>query len=313
MALDREVRGILDELRVQGVGEFADMTVSRARAAIGAFTALQGDVEPVAEVRHLWVPGPAQPLRARVYRPVADEPLPVIVYFHGGGFVLGDLDLVDKPCRALANATGAIVASVDPRPAPEARFPAAIDDGYAATSWFAEHAAELGGDPTRIGVAGDGTGGTIAAVVAQLARTHACPVLALQLLINPATDLTTEWPSRTENATGCVLSGRDLDWFLGHYLFGDEDVADPRLSPLRGDLADLPPAIVLTAGYDPLRDEGRAYAEALAAAGVQVHDCRNDTLAHGFFWMTGAVEAGRRTLDTVGRLCRRVFTAAVMS
>ncbi|MDT7662251.1 MAG: acetyl esterase, partial [Pseudonocardiales bacterium] len=207
MALDPQVRHIIESLPERGLTGFADLTAARARAAVAAGIALQGEPEPVAEVHELTVPGPGGPLPARTYRPATavgvDGPgpadraaLPVLVYFHGGGFVLGDLDLADRPCRALANATGAVVASVSYRKAAEAPFPAAVLDAQAAASWFAEHADELGGDPTRIGVAGDGTGATLAAVVTQRARECGDPVLALQLLICPAVDFAGQWRSR---------------------------------------------------------------------------------------------------------------------
>jgi len=215
-----------------------------------------GDPEPVAELRELAVPSPDGRLPARTYRPDAAGrrwPLPVLVYFAGGGLGHGDLELADRPCRALANATGALVASVAYRAAPEHPFPAAVLNGRAAASWFAEQADELGGDPTRIGVAGDGLGGAVAAVVAQRAREYGDPVLALQLLICPSVAL-----------------------------------AGPRLSPPRAsDLLGLPPTIVVTADRDPRCGEGQAYARAMADAGVPVLDLRPETLAPGFLASIG--------------------------
>jgi acetyl esterase len=323
MALDPQVRHIIESLPERGLTGFADLTAARARAAVAARIALQGEPEPVAEVHELTVPGPGGPLPARTYRPATavgvDGPgpadraaLPVLVYFHGGGFVLGDLDLADRPCRALANATGAVVASVRYRKAAEAPFPAAVLDAQAAASWFAEHADELGGDPTRIGVAGDGTGATLAAVVTQRARECGDPVLALQLLICPAVDFAGQWRSRAEYLAGGTLSSADLAWFTRHYLPGQCDLADPRLSPLRAeDLTGLPPAIVVTAGHDPLRDEGQAYAAALSRAGVPVLDCRNETMAHGFLAMAGAVDHAATVLAAIGDRAREVFATAV--
>lgn len=321
MVLDPRVQRVIESLPGRGMTGFADLTESRAREAVAAGVALQGEPEWVAEVRELTVPGPDGPLPARSYRPAsaptpeADpdaEALPVLVFFHGGGFVLGELDLADRPCRALANATGAVVASVRCRRAPEAAFPAAVADAHAAVGWFAEHADELGGDPTRIGVAGDGVGATLAAVVAQLAREHGDPVLALQMLLCPAVDFAGRWRSRAEFPGGGPLSSADLAWVTGQYPAGHPDPADPRLSPLRAaDLSGLPPAIVVTAGHDPLRDEGQAYATALSQAGVPVLDCRNDTMAHGFLWMAGVADTAAGVLARIGGQAREVFATAV--
>jgi len=322
MALDPRVQRVIESLPGRGMTGFADLTEPRAREAVAAGLAVQGgadrEAERVAEVREMTVPGPGGPLPARSYRPAPqpeterDAALPVLVFFHGGGFVLGELDLADRPCRALANATGAVVATVGCRRAPEAAFPAAVADAHAAVSWFAEHADELGGDPTRIGVAGDGIGATLAAVVAQLAREHGDPVLALQVLICPAVDFAGRWRSRAEFPAGGPLSSADLAWVTGHYPGGHLDLADPRLSPLRAsDLSGLPPAIVVTAGHDPLRDEGQAYATALSQAGVPVLDCRNDTMAHGFLWMAGAADTAAEVLARVGGQAREVFATAV--
>jgi acetyl esterase len=328
MVLDPRVQRVIESLPGRGMTGFADLTEPRVREAVAAGIAAQRGADQgadqgaervadqVAEVRELTVPGPDGPLPARSYRPAlesgSDTALPLLVFFHGGGFVLGELDLADRPCRALANATGAVVATVRCRRAPEAAFPAAVADAHAAVSWFAEHADELGGDPTRIGVAGDGFGATLAAAVAQLAREHGDPVLALQVLICPAVDFAGRWGSRAEFPAGGPLSSADLAWVTGHDPRGYPDLADPRLSPLRAaDLSGLPPAIVVTAGYDPLRDEGQAYATALSQAGVPVLDCRNDTMAHGFLWMAGAADVAAAVLARVGGQAREVFATAV--
>ncbi|WP_028926042.1 alpha/beta hydrolase fold domain-containing protein [Pseudonocardia acaciae] len=321
MALDPQVRRVIDTLRADG------LTMAPAQVAdddvMATVMALQGDPEPVDDVWRLTVPGPETGLPARAYRPIGDgpDPLPVLVYLHGGelGYGLGygggggddGLDLADRPCRALANATGAVVASVRCRSGPDSPFPAAVRDGAAATDWFAEHAAALGGDPARIGVAGHGAGATVAAVVAQQARRDG-PVLAWQLLLCPVLDFAGRWPSRIEHADGYLLTATDLDLFGARYLTGAEDVTDPRVSPLRADdLTGLPPTALVTAGFDPLRDEGLAYAAALAGAGVEVLDCRNETMAHGFCWMTGAVAHARTVLDRIGAHAREVFAAAL--
>ncbi|WP_051342912.1 alpha/beta hydrolase [Pseudonocardia spinosispora] len=317
MALDPQVHDVIALCRARGMADFADLSVTEARSAFSGMTALQGDPEPVDTVVELDVPGPAGMLPTRIYRPREAEPealLPLIVYLHGGGFVLGDLDVADRPCRALANAAGAVIASVQYRKAPEAPFPAAVLDCQAATGWLTEHADELGGDPTRIGVAGDSTGANLAAVVAQLALRQGELVLAVQLLLYPTTDFVGSWPSRTQQAKDHLLTVRDLDWFASHYLGAAGrrvDPADPLLSPLRApDLSGLPPAMVVTAGFDPVRDEGLAYANALADAGVPVRACHNESMAHGFCWLAGSVDRAGEVIAEVGEYARTVFASA---
>ena len=209
--------------------------------------------------------------------------LPTIVFFHGGGFVLGDLDTHDNQCRALCREAEAVVLSVDYRLAPEHPFPAAPEDCFAATRWAAEHVDELGGDAGRIAVAGDSAGGNLAAVTALMARDAGGPALAAQLLIYPGTDFVGGYPSETENAEGFFLTRADMEWFREQYVAG-ADPTDPRLSPVHApDLAGLPPAVVVTAEFDPLRDQGDAYARALEEAGVHVIKRSYGGLIHGFF------------------------------
>ncbi|MEO6117293.1 MAG: alpha/beta hydrolase, partial [Pseudolysinimonas sp.] len=233
----------------------------------------------------------------RVYSPELPLPVPTIVFFHGGGFVIGDLDTHDAIARRLCNDVGAVVVSVDYRLAPEHPFPAGVDDADAAVHWVAAHVSDFGGDPDRVAVAGDSAGANLAAVAAQLATADGIH-LAAQLLAYPPTDAAGEYPSVTENAEGYFLTRADMEWFFARYLGMDLDdprvtqlAADPRVSPLRASsLAGLPPAIVATGEFDPLRDEGDAYAAALAAAGVHVEHRQFAGLIHGF-WGMGAVSA----------------------
>ncbi|MDQ1375382.1 MAG: acetyl esterase, partial [Actinomycetota bacterium] len=232
-------------------------------------------------------------------RPSDRRPLPVLVFFHGGGFVIGDLDTHDQVCRQLANGSHAIVVAVDYRLAPEHPYPAAPDDCFAATTWIHEHATELGGDPTRMAVAGDSAGGNLAAVVAQEARDKGGPPLKAQILIYPATDLSMQHPSITENGEGYLLTKEGMDWFMGHYA---PDVDDVRCSPLAAvDLSGLPPALVITAEFDPLRDEGEAYAAHLREAGVPVVLSRYDGMIHGFFQLGVLLDAGTKAVDEAAR------------
>ena len=224
----------------------------------------------------------------RLYRPATPGPHPIVVYFHGGGWVLGDAQSDDPFCRDLCRRSGMIVLSVDYRHAPEHRFPAAAEDGYAALRWVAEHAAALGGRPGPLLVAGWSAGGNIAAVTCQLARDRGGPAIAGQLLVCPVTDGTVERPSYSENATGYFLTRSLMYWFWDLYC-APADRSDPRASPLRGRLEGLPPAFVVTAEFDPLRDEGIAYAEALAAAGVPVEQLQARGHFHSSFTMVDVI------------------------
>ncbi|OBF17853.1 lipase [Mycobacterium sp. ACS4331] len=270
--------------------------------------ALGGPPAPVA-VSTVTVPGrlDGQPdIPARHYAPNTEAPntagpAPLVVFFHGGGYVLGDLDAYDALCGLISHDAGVHVLSIDYRRAPEHKAPAAADDAWAGYLWAVEHAAALGADPARVAVAGDSAGGALAAVVAQRARDEGAPLPALQVLLYPWTDLTAPSRSRTLFAEGLVLTQRDLD-FCGHaYVNGSGmSVADPRVSPMRAsDLSGLPPALVVTAGFDPLRDEGERYARALAAAGVGCDLRSMGTLVHGFMNFRALGGGCRRAIDEV--------------
>lgn len=248
-------------------------------------------VPAVGAVATTTIPGAAGPRPARVYRPAGDGLFPTVVMFHGGGFVIGDLDTHDVMARSLCTGVGAVVVAVDYRLAPEHPFPAAVHDAIAATQHVLAHLDEYGGTAV-LGVAGDSAGGNLSAVVAQQV-----PGVAAQLLVYPGTDKVGEYASREENATGYVLEKATLDWFVEHYVGPDVAEDDPLLSPLRGTLTGLPPAVVVTAEYDPLRDEGEAYAAALEAAGVPVTLRRYDGLVHGFFDFGGWSRASQAAID----------------
>jgi len=243
----------------------------------------------LASVKEIVIPGPGGPLPARVYTPKtlrrADGMAPCLIFFHGGGWVIGNLDSHDVVCRMLAHEGELIVVSVDYRLAPEHKFPAAADDAITATKWVAAHAKELGVDAAQLLVGGDSAGGNLAAVVALAARDGDGPKLAGQVLIYPATDFAMKHPSHSEPGTSILLTHSVIKWFCNHYL-GDADINDWRASPARADsLAGLPPAYVLTAGGDPLRDEGAEYAARLKAAGVRVTYKHFPGQFHGFFTM----------------------------
>ena len=252
-------------------------------------------VIPVAGTEDITVPGGEGDLRARVYRPEGQGPFPTVVFFHGGGWVIGDLETHDNMARHICRDGEAVVVSVDYRLAPEHPFPAAADDAIASARWIAANRDRFGGDD-RLGLAGDSAGGNLAAVVAQTLHAEGTPVTA-QLLIYPAVDAEGEYPSRVENARGYFLEQPTMDWFYGHYAGAWEDTKDPRLAPLHADLTGQPPAVVVTAEFDPLRDEGEAYGEALKSAGVHVDVTRYDGLIHGFFDMGTVSPAAQAAID----------------
>jgi acetyl esterase len=296
MPLDPQAKVVIDMIEALGVAELtADTDPSTVRAMMNA-AVLPSGIE-IASVTERKIPGPNGPVPVRIYRPAGDAPKPVVVYYHGGGWVLGSLETHDGTCRRLADGADAVVVSVDYRMGPEDRFPAAVDDSYAALRWVAANAAELGADPTRLVVAGDSAGGNLAAVVSQLARDGG-PAIRFQLLIYPVTDHEFTSVSMEENAEGFYLTRDAMRWFYDHYLNDPAEGDDPRVSPMRNaDLSMLPPAFVLTAEYDPLRDQGIAYADALRGAGNTVAMTMYEGLFHGFFSMFDLIDAGKAAFD----------------
>jgi acetyl esterase len=283
------------------------MTPQSARDALRALAAARAAVPPppVESAKDIQVKGATGPLAARVYR-VSPEKSPTVVFFHGGGWVAGDLETHDRQARLLAIETGAVVVSVDYRRPPETRFPGAFEDGFAATRDVIAHIAEFGGDVARVGVAGDSAGGNLAAAVAIACRDGGID-LAAQLLVYPVTDAAgsfadakenARFASRTENAEGYFLSRAAMEWFAGHYLGEPKQGDDWRVSPLRAKThAGLAPATVCTAWFDPLRDEGKAYADALRAAGVVTKYHHGAGLIHGYFGLGAASESARREAE----------------
>ena len=282
------------------------LTVEEARIRGGSVAVASVPFEDVAEVRDVAIDA-RPPISARLYRPVAGT-VPLLVYFHGGGWVVGSVALSDNFCRAIANASGCAVLSVEYRLAPEHRYPAAVDDAYAATRWSAAHAAELGIDPSRIAVGGSSAGGNLAAVVSLISRDRGGPRLALQWLHVPVTDHEFETPTYREYASGHGLTRAGMRWFWDHYLPDLARRSEPHASPLRArHMGGLPPAIVLTAECDPLRAEGAAYAARLREAEVPVRYVEYPGMVHGFMSWSSAVPSARRAFDEIGAELRKAL------
>jgi acetyl esterase len=310
MPLHPAAQQMLDAMNASGLTFRPGTTPEQRRAAMSAVIVDGARIKPVHDVEDRSAPGPAGDIPVRVYRPSADA-RPIVVWLHGGGWVTGSLETHDLTCRLLCAAVDATIVSVDYRLAPETKFPGAVDDCVAAWSWVAAHAADLGGDPGRIAVGGDSAGGNLAAVVALLARDGEVPVPAHQLLVYPVTDYEFESPAMVDNATGYFLEADTMRWFYDHYARTEADVADWRLSPLRvGDVAGVAPATVLTAEFDPLRDQGEAYGRRLQEAGVPTEIVRADGVFHGYFGMQKFLPPAQEPWDVAVHALRSSFGTA---
>lgn len=289
MPLDPLMKAFLDQLAAQPGPKTSELSAPEARATLVALMQFAGPKDvPIGKVVNTKAPGPGGDIPLRNYAPVAagGEALPTLVFYHGGGYVIGDLDTHDGLCRMFANEAGVRVIAVDYRLAPEHKFPAAVDDAWVSLKWIETNASELGVDANRLAVGGDSAGACLGAVMAQMAKERGGPKLAFQLLMFPVTQVGSDTRSMRENAEGYFLEKATLDWFFGHYLDEGADRNDTRLSPLLAkDLAGLPPAYVMTAGFDPLHDEGIAYADKLRAAGVPVTVADYPDLVHVFTWL----------------------------
>jgi len=311
MSLDPQARALLDAAKASGAPEMWELTPDQARAEYLRRTErVRADVD-IYRVEDRQIPGPVQPIKVRVYTPQVSQEqasLPVLVWYHGGGFVIGDLDSHDSACRALANQTECLVVAVDYRLAPEHKFPGAVEDCEAALQWVAAHATELGGDPGRIAVGGDSAGGNLAAVVALLAREKGGPKLCFQLLIYPCVAPEPETPSHHQFAEGYLLTRKTITWFFKQYLRSSKDTLDPRYAPLEEkDLSSLPPSLVIVAGFDPLRDEGVDYAKALIEAGNKVTLSNYEGMIHGFYLMGGMIDKANQAIEESARHLREAF------
>jgi acetyl esterase len=308
MPLDPQAQAFLEQLAASGAPPLHELSVAEARQVIVTLFGTPDNPEPVGAVEDRTIAGAAGEMPARIYTPTGRGPFPVLVYFHGGGWVIGNLEAYDPTCRALTNAAGCMVVAMEYRLAPEHKFPAAPEDCYAALQWVAAHAAAMGGDPTRLAIGGDSAGGNLTAVVAQMVRDRGGPSLVYQLLVYPVTDYNFDTASYRENADGYLLTKDAMVWFWNHYLRSAADGNDPQASPLRAqNLRDLPPALVLTAEFDPLRDEGEAYARRLQEAGVPVTLKRYDGMIHGFFSLGKVFPQGKQAIQEAANGLRTAF------
>jgi acetyl esterase len=310
MAVDPQIQVLLD--RGTGVPATHTLPVAEARRQYEARIAVMAPAPEMASVVERSIDGPGGPLKLRIYTPFGDGVLPLMMFFHGSGFVLCTLDTHDGMCRNLAAGCGCVVVSVDYRLAPEHKFPKGPDDCLAATRWAAAHAAEFGADPKRIMVAGDSAGGNMAAVTALRIRDEGGPKLCGQMLLYPVTDYYTRGTrSYEENANGYGLTRDTMKWFWDHYLNHEGEAEDPYASPLRAvDLAGLPPAYVLSAEYDPLRDEAELYGERLQASGAAVRITRRAGMNHGFMFWVGIVAGADAAMEDACTWARQVFESA---
>jgi acetyl esterase len=300
MAMDDDVRQFLDMAAAAGAPPIATLPPQEARDAYDALMAFIPQSEAVMDaIQDVNIAGPGGDMTLRIYRPLGEGPFPTLMYFHGGGWYIGSVGNYDSVCKELSAGAGCITVSVEYRLAPEHKFPAASDDCLAATRWVAANIGDYGGDPARIALAGDSAGGNLAAVTALLLRDEGGPVPIAQLLIYPVTDHPgAGHGSMAENAEGYLLTRADMDAFSAHYLRSAEDIQDARVHPFRASShANLPAAFIITAEFDPLRDEGEAYGRALAAAGVPVRVSRYDGTIHGAIAFYPIFRSGKAMLD----------------
>lgn len=309
--LDSQVEEYLHSLSEQGLPPLYRLSLSEARETYRTLNVSDEPPDTVASVTNRTIPGVAGDIPIRTYTPSGDGPAPPLVFFHGGGWMLGDLETHDALCRALANATDCLVIAVDYRLAPEDRFPAGLEDCYAATRWVANNAESIGAKPGQLVIAGDSSGAALAVGVGMLARDRNGPVIDYQVLAYPPTDFSFDTDSYEENAQGYFLTRKDMERFWNAYLRSEHDGTHPYASPLRArSLAALPRTYILTCGFDPLRDDGRALAEKLSESGVPARHVQYENMIHGFLTMLDDPELDRvrEAIEEIGEAVRGELT-----
>jgi len=311
MTLDPQAKAFLNFMAERGVPPMHTLSPEQNRLALQrSVKRMNIPPQEVAQIHDRRIPVRDGEIAIRLYLPESAGPLPILVYFHGGGFIMGDLDTVDAPLRALANSVPALVISVDYRLAPEYKFPTAVEDCYAVLKWAYENARALGADPARIAVGGDSAGGNLAAVMSLLARDRGGPPLRAQVLLYPVTDQLNDYPSHHVFAEGYFISATDMAQIKNYYFRTEEDKAHIYASPiLAKDLSGLPDALMVTAGYDPLHDQGEAYAKRLGEAGVKIDYHCYEGMIHGFFGMTGILDQGKVLIQQVSNYLQQAFSS----
>jgi acetyl esterase len=308
MALDAQAKAFLESIASTGAPALSTMTPEQGRAFFGQMHALGGEVEEVAKVENHVIQVADGEFKVRVYTPEGTGPFPLFIYYHGGGYVVGDVDLVDRLSRTITNAAQVIVVSVDYRLAPEHKYPVPVNDGYAAVEWAYNNAGHFNGDASRIAVGGDSAGGNLAAVTSLKAKQEKGPHITAQVLLYPVTDFACESESYNENGTDYNLTTLDMIWFRDHYLSSATEIEDVYVSPLRSNnLADLPQALIITAQFDPLRDDGARYAEKLKQYGNQVEYQCYEGMIHGFAWFAGVLDQGKAVITHVSHYLKQAF------
>ena len=309
MPLDPQIVTVMETVAALGLPANHEVSPEEARANGRARPRAPGP--EVGKVEDRTIPGPAGEIPVRIYTPAGVGPFPGLAWYHGGGWVVGDLDTADATARHLCVKADCVVVSVDYRLAPETKFPGAADDCYAATQWLANNASSLNVDASRIAVGGDSAGGNLAAAVSLMSRDRGGCGIAFQLLVYPVTERNFNTGSYIDNAEGYQLSRDGMIWYWDHYLASDADATNPYAAPMHAaDLSNLPPALVITAEFDPLRDEGEAYAEKLRAAGVPTTCTRYDGMIHGFYGMPAAVDKSRQAVEQSAACLKEAFAAA---
>lgn len=306
MSLDPQAKQLLDALAGMALPNLDDTDPVELRAMMSLPAGAKA--APVAAMDDVLVPGPYREIPVRFYKPEGEGPFPLLVFFHGGGFVVGDLNSYDPLCRTLCHETGMMVVSVDYGLAPEAKFPQGPEECYSATQWLVDNAQSLNIDPGHVAVAGDSAGGCLATVVCQMSQQRSGPSIAHQVLVYPVTDFNFDTDSYRENGDGYFLTQAMMRWFWGHYLNTESDGANPMASPLRAEnLSGLPKTTIITAGFDPLRDEGVEYNDQLQAAGVETEHRHYDGMFHGFLSFAEAIDTAAEATDYISQRLKSVL------
>ena len=307
MPLDPQIMQVMEQVAALGLP--AAHTISPAEARANAKKRPRAPGPEVAKVEDRNIPGPDGDVPVRIYTPEGDGPFPILAWFHGGGWVVGDLESTDGSARNLCVGGQCVVVSVDYRLAPETKFPGPAEDCWAATTWAVNNASSINGDPTRLAVGGESAGGNLAAAMSLMAADRGGPGIVLQLLVYPAVGKDLDTVSSNENAEGYSLTKVTMEWYWDHYVKGDEDAANPYAAPIQAkSLAGQPPALVITAEFDPIRDEGEDYAKRLREAGVEATFTRYDGVIHGFFTMGAVVDKGQQAVDEASAALRNAFS-----